>query len=200
MNRLNCRYRLLLVIVFWPVVLLGDVDPEWLRAWNEAWSLKPESLSSKGRIGREDEPGTPLKILGQVIAPDNSQAASVLVHAYQRDDAGLEFGRDDRETSTWRLQGWATTDAEGRFEFDTIRPAPDVYGREAAHIHFTLVSERHGRQWAPKVWFADDPMAPARKHRASAEARESTAVPEVIVSSQRQTISITLRLKSNADF
>lgn len=49
-------------------------------------------------------------------------------------------GADRRGTQahSWRLEGWAKTDFEGRFEFRTIRPGPYPGRREAAHIHLTL--------------------------------------------------------------
>ena len=80
----------------------------------------------------------------------------MVVHAYHRDAQGFDFGPGDNTFTTWRLQGWAKTDAEGRFEFRTIRPAPDHLGREGPHIHITLESPRSGRQWAPTVYLTDN--------------------------------------------
>jgi len=178
----------------------AQVDPAWLKSWIEARQAKPEVVHAHGRMVSKEEPGIPLVILGQVRAPDASAAAGVLVHAYQRDHHGFELGQNDRALSTWRLNGWAQTDAGGRFEFETVRPAADHLGREAAHIHFTLESEKFGRQWAPKVFFADDPMVTKRQRRESEQAGEYGAVREVRTEDGVQYVGVLLRLKEEADF
>ena len=114
------------------------------------------------RIGSPDEPGEPLVVRGTVFTPVGEVAPNVVVHSYHRDAEGFELGRNDRELTMWRLQGWAITDECGEFVFQTIRPAADHLGREAAHIHFTLVSEEYGNQWAPKVFLADDSLLSER--------------------------------------
>ncbi|MEM7220699.1 MAG: hypothetical protein AAF515_20220 [Pseudomonadota bacterium] len=124
-------------------------DPDWLRNWNLAFIQRPEAPSSIGRIAAEEEPGVPMLIVGTILTPAGEPAGNVLVHAYHRDRDGFEFGYRDAELATWRLQGWAKTDELGRFWFRTIRPAADHLGREGAHVHFTVVSDTYGRQWAP---------------------------------------------------
>src|SRR5688572_3814997 len=116
----------------------GQADPFWLRSWHEAQENRPKTIASSGRIAPQDEPGTPLIVHGVVVEPDGrTPAVAVVVHAYHRDRDGFDFGPDDNELTTWRLQGWVETDTEGNFEFQTIRPAADHLGREASHIHFT---------------------------------------------------------------
>jgi protocatechuate 3,4-dioxygenase beta subunit len=119
----------------------GQVDPTWLSQWNVALEHKPEVLTSLSRIAAADEPGTPLRINGTVLDKQLTPIPEVTVHAYHRDHQGFEYGPDDCDTDTWRLQGWAITDTAGRFVFDTVQPAADHLGREAAHIHFTLTSQ-----------------------------------------------------------
>jgi protocatechuate 3,4-dioxygenase beta subunit len=149
---------------------LGQADPYWMRSWNEAQSNRPATLSSRSRIAPSGEPGSPLLIRGQVFLPGGrAPAPDVVVHAYHRDVHGFDFGPGDRALTTWRLQGWAKTDSEGRFEFQTIRPAPDHLGREGPHVHFTLESGRFGRQWAPTIYLKA-PATPA------AEGEEQLAV------------------------
>lgn len=178
----------------------GQVDPDWLRSWNEAQEQKPDTVLASGRIAPEDEPGPPLLIRGFVAAPDGGPATGVLVHAYHRDRDGLEFGPNDNSLTAWRLHGWARTDAQGRFEFRTIRPAPDNLGREGAHIHFTLESVDFGRQWAPKVFFSDDPLVTARQRRRSEKAGDFGSVIEARIEDGVQHIDVRFRLKEEADF
>lgn len=178
----------------------GQADPAWLRSWNEAQEARPLTISPSGRIASENEPGIPLIIHGRLFGPDGASAAGVVVHAYHRDRDGFDFGPNDNSLTTWRLQGWAQTDADGRFEFKTIRPAPDHLGREGSHIHFTLDSDDFGRQWAPTVYLADDALVTADQHRRSKEAGEFGWVREVQTVDGVQHVNVMIRLKNEADF
>lgn len=178
----------------------GQVDPAWLSSWNHALAELPETITSQGRIAPEDEPGEPFVIRGTVVTPDGKPASGVLINAYHRDRDGVEFASNDTPPSAWKLHGWARANAEGQFEFQTIRPAPDNLGREAAHIHFTLVSDRFGRQWAPKVFLSDDPMVPARERSRSEQAGEFGWVLEPQTEAGVQYLDVKIRLKDTADF
>ncbi|MEM6648558.1 MAG: hypothetical protein AAF730_20130, partial [Bacteroidota bacterium] len=101
---------------------------------------------------------------------------------------------------TWRLQGWVKTDAGGRFEFATIRPAPGHLGREGGHIHFTTESEAYGRQWTPKVFFSDDPTLTAAQRRQSDEAGAFGWIRDVETANDVQRISVAIQLKEESDF
>lgn len=179
----------------------AQVDPFWLRSWNEAQRTRPSSMDSIGRIAPADEPGQSLVVHGRVVNPDGrTPAAGVVVHAYHRDVAGFDFGPNDNALTTWRLQGWAQTDLDGRFEFHTIRPAPDHLGRDGAHIHFTVESAAFGRQWAPTVFFADDPLVSEQQRQRSAAAGELGAVRAVTTIDGVQHIDVLIRLDDEADF
>ena len=178
----------------------GQADPCWLRSWNEAEEDRPLTMTSSGRIAAENEPGIPLFIHGRVFEPDGTSARGVVVHAYHRDRDGFDFGPNDDALTTWRLQGWVETDAEGRFEFHTIRPAPDHLGREGAHIHFTLVSGDFGRQWAPTVYLADDPLVTSDERSRSKESGQFGWVRGVETADGVQHVDVRIRLKEKADF
>ncbi|MEM1262500.1 MAG: hypothetical protein AAGH76_08890 [Pseudomonadota bacterium] len=190
----------LLAAVFASSQSLGQADPEWLRSWDDSQKNKPATLSPVGRIASEQEPGVPLVIAGLVVTPNGLPAADVVVHSYHRDRNGFDFGPNDKASATWRLQGWAKTDSEGRFEFRTIRPAADHLGREAAHVHFTVESDTYGRQWAPKVFLADDPLVTVKQRQKSNEAGEYGSVRPVEIVDDIQRISVAIRLKKQADF
>ncbi len=63
-----------------------------------------------------------------------------------------------------------TTDAEGRYEYRTIRPAPYPNRREAAHIHLQLWGNGYWPQWGTTLLFADDPLLSDRERDRSAAA------------------------------
>lgn len=178
----------------------SQVDQRWLRSWNEAIKMKPAEIAATGSIAPKDEPGEPLVIRGRIYTPDNTPATAVLIHAYHRDSKGFDFGKNDSELTTWRLQGWAKTDQDGFFTFKTIRPAPDHIGREGPHIHFTVVSESYGRQWAPTVFFSDDPSLSASQRNESKKAGRFGWIAQVNKENGVQTITINIRLKESGDF
>ena len=179
---------------------LGQVDPSWLRSWNLAQEQRPSELKSVARIADEEEPGIDLVIRGQVVKPDGTPASGVVIHAYHRDEEGLEFGRRDSALETWKLQGWAKSDSEGRFEFQTIRPSPDHLGREASHIHFTVESKEFGRQWAPKVFLSDDPLLTEKDRQRAKEPNARYPIVEVRTVLGVQHIDVRIPLKKTGDF
>ncbi|MBZ0113662.1 MAG: hypothetical protein K8J08_14450 [Thermoanaerobaculia bacterium] len=191
---------LLVGMIYASTACRSQADPSWLRSWNEAQEGRPLTLTSSGRIAEESEPGTPLTVHGEVLKPDGTPAGGVVVHAYHRDRDGFDFGPNDASLTTWRLQGWVKTDAKGRFDLLTIRPAPDHLGREGAHIHFTLESADFGRQWAATVFFLDDPLVTEDQRRRSKEAGEFGWLREVREVDGVQHVDVRFRLKETGDF
>lgn len=125
----------------------------------------PANVSSSGTIAGAAEPGEKLVVDGQVFAPDGkTPAPDVFVYAYQTDATG-EYHNVDRVA---RLHGWAKSDANGRFEFHTIRPGPYPGRSIAAHIHMHAWGGGYPLQWTPDLKFADDALIAARD-RAEAE-------------------------------
>lgn len=183
-----------------PAESRGQADPVWLEHWNKAQEDRPSTMTPVGRIAKQTEPGKLMLVFGQVLDPNGKSIQGVVVHAYHRDSDGFDFGPNDDSLPTWRLQGWVQTGTDGRFEFRSIRPAADHLGREGAHIHFTLESKDYGRQWAPTVYLADDPLVSADQRRRSSEAGEFGTVQDVETVNGIQQISVKIQLKKAADF
>lgn len=178
----------------------GQVDPEWLRMWEEAQGQRPGELSSSGRIAPEGEPGVPLVAHGRVVAPDGeTPVAGAVVFAYQTDRDGIYFG-PDRPGRPWRLQGWAMTDADGRFTLETVRPGAYPGRRVPAHVHLSVETETHGRQWTGELRFADDPLVGESERRRSEAAGELGNVRPVHVEDGVAHVDFTIRLKPAGDF
>lgn len=178
----------------------AQVDSVWLKHWNEAFKLKPSEFSSKSRIAPINEPGIALIIKGTAYNPDGSLASDVIIHSYHRDAKGYDFGENDSEYNTWRIQGWAKTDKNGNFTFETIRPAADHLGREGGHIHFTTISEKYGNQWAPKVLFADDDLISVSQRQRSNRLGKFGPIRKVEILDGIQTIEVSIQLKNECDF
>lgn len=113
------------------------------------------------QITQPDEPGEPLEVSGRVFEPDGvTPAAGVVVYVYHTDRAGL-YGREPDAPP--RLRAWMVTDAEGRYRYRTIKPAPYPGSTIAAHVHTQLWSARFPPQYNTDLEFRDDPFLSARE-------------------------------------
>lgn len=82
--------------------------------------------------------GTLLYLNGRVLATDGASLAGAKVELWQCDANGRyhHVGQPGPLDENFQGYGVATTDAEGRFAFKTIRPVP--YGSRPPHLHFKL--------------------------------------------------------------
>lgn len=139
---------------------LFAIDPDFLRAWERVHERQPETLASTARIAPESEPGAPLTIRGAVVDGDERAIRDAVVFAYQTDAEGL-YDRPGTPPHSWRLHGWARTDAQGRFTFQTIRPASYPNTRIRPHVHFTVVRSNGWRYLPHELELAHGDTAPA---------------------------------------
>jgi protocatechuate 3,4-dioxygenase beta subunit len=135
----------------------------------------PAKLSARARIAPQGEPGEPLSLAGRVLAADGSPRAGVVVYAYHTDAQGIYPPLADAPGRAagrhGRLRGWSTSDAEGRYAFDTIRPG-SYPGRDVpAHIHLHVLEPGCGTYYIDDVMFTDDPLLTPAQRRAHAAGR-----------------------------
>lgn len=120
----------------------------------------PAAPASEARIAPAGEPGTPLRVEGTVLGPDGEPRAGVVVYAYQTNAEGV-YPRGPGDGAAARhglLRGWAASDAQGRYAFDTIRPA-SYPGREIpAHIHLHVIERGCATYYIDDIVFTDDPL------------------------------------------
>jgi protocatechuate 3,4-dioxygenase beta subunit len=155
------------------------VEPGFVRMWLAAQAARPAVIPRAARIGPVGEPGTPLVVRGRLYHADGQQTVpDAVIFAYQTDRNGLYNVPGERG---WRLTGWAKTDADGSFEFTTIRPAPYPSRDIAAHIHLSADGPSIARQILGDVRFADDPLLTAGDRRAAARAGRFTDLCPVTV-------------------
>ena len=154
-------------------------DVEYIRAVERAQQLRPRALTSRARIAPNEEPGTPMVIAGRLFQADGrTSAPGVTVFAYHTDAQGI-YDVPSNGPHSWRLKGWALTDAEGRFEFTTIRPAPYPRRSEAAHVHVVFEGPRLPRR-SSGIQFADDPLVTREDRAASDKAGQFGSVLAVV--------------------
>jgi protocatechuate 3,4-dioxygenase beta subunit len=180
----------LFVTVF--VTTLSGQDTEFIRALERAQAHRPAALDAAARIAPTSEPGTPLVIHGQLYGEDGrTPVTGATVFAYHTDREGL-YDRAGSPPHSWRLRGWAKTDAQGRFEFSTIRPGSYPSSSNPAHVHFTVFTGG-ARYHAGELQFGDDPLIPAAKAREDSE-NEFGSIRSVRREGQTQHVDLRLRV------
>ena len=179
---------------------LAAQDTEFIRALERAQQARPASLTTAARIAPPSEPGSPLVIHGRAFAADGrTPLAGAVVFAYHTDREGL-YDRPGSPAHSWRLRGWAKTDAEGAFEFSTIRPGAYPGTRIAQHVHFTLFPAAGERHHAGELHFADDPFVGDRERTQSESAGEFGSVRPVRRQGDVQHVDVRLRLDPRQRF
>lgn len=128
-----------------------------------------DDLSWQTVIPPEGEPGEPLLLSGTVYQPDGrTPAPGVVLYAHHTNAEGVYPTRGD-ETGWARrhgyLRGWVKTDAEGRYRFQTIRPAHYPGRSGPAHIHLIVKEPDRPEYWIDDVVFEDDPAVTPRYRR-----------------------------------
>lgn len=112
----------------------------------------------RAMIAGPDEPGERLTVEGVVVGDDCAPIAGALLDIWQADvdgnyhTAGVEY----------RLRGQVLTDADGRYQIETIIPGnyqlADASWRPA-HIHF-MVSKPGHATLTTQLYFEGDPFLP----------------------------------------
>ena len=144
---------------------------------------KPATLSSVARIAPAGEQGEPMRVTGVVTAPDGVPRANVVVYAYQTNAAGI-YPPPARSLGRWpdrhgKLRGWALTDGEGRYTFETIRPGSYPSQSVSQHIHMHVIEPDCATYYIDNIQFTDDPLLTEneRRHQADARAGSGLATP-----------------------
>lgn len=97
--------------------------------------------------------GTRLRVGGLALDPSCRPLSNVLVDLWQADAQGRY------DNSGYRLRGHQFTDAQGRWQFDTVLPA--LYPGRTRHLHVKL-QPRGGRVLTTQLYFPADTAGNAR--------------------------------------
>lgn len=110
------------------------------------------------------EPGEALILSGIIYAEDGrTPIAGALLRVYHADARGLynaEGATAGGGGANARLRGTMRTDAAGRYEFRTIRPASYPGTRILAHIHASIEVPGGAERPIEDYHFAGDPFLP----------------------------------------
>lgn len=124
---------------------------------------------AKAALAPEGEPGERLVVTGRVLGADGrTPLAGVALYVYQTDKDGI-YSKPVNSSSTPRLRAHMRTDAEGRYEYSTIKPGSYPNSRNPAHIHYE-VNAPGFKERIFEIVFEDDPLVDARIRESAARA------------------------------
>jgi protocatechuate 3,4-dioxygenase, beta subunit len=110
-------------------------------------------------IASDKEPGEPLIVSGTIYAPDGrTPMKGISLSVYQTDATGRYSAGGNGDNRNTRLHGQMWTNAEGHYEFRTIKPAAYPGRTDAAHIHAYVSGPDYPEYWIDEYLFEDDPL------------------------------------------
>ncbi len=94
----------------------------------------------------------------------------IIVYAYQTNEKGIypplaDFPRNSAAGRHGRLRGWTKTDAQGRYQFFTIRPGAYPGTDIPQHVHFHVLEPGRCTYYIDDLLFDDDPHLTPKQRR-----------------------------------
>ncbi|HKQ76003.1 MAG TPA: hypothetical protein VJ810_20070 [Blastocatellia bacterium] len=134
----------------------------------QAPQIAEKDAASKITVAAKDEPGERLIVTGQVFGPDGkTPMAGASVYVYHTDAKGL-YSPGTNDNRNPRLRGYMRTDAQGRYEYSTIKPAPYPNNGPPAHIHYVVNAPGHEERIF-EIVFEGDPKIDERMRAEAAK-------------------------------
>ncbi len=115
---------------------------------------RPSETPAVARIAPKGEPGEAMRLTGTVKDQKGAPVEGVIVYAYHTDNKGL-YPRGG--TGHGRLRGWARSNRQGRYTFETIRPNGYPNGTAPQHVHMHVIEPGRCTYYISDVYFGDDP-------------------------------------------
>lgn len=138
----------------------------------------PKTLSWQTTIADAKEAGERMEISGTIYQSDGkTPATEVILYVYHTDVKG-EYTPAATQVHARRhghLRGWIKTDAQGRYQFSTIRPAAYPAQKFAAHVHPIIKEAAKNEYWIDEYQFEGDPLL-TQKDRANAQNRGGSGI------------------------
>ena len=137
--------------------------------------IKANAPTGKIVITTANEPGTKIKVIGTVKNDANRPVSRALVYLYQTDSRGWyaadqpHVGGNEGDRRHARLFGYVITDANGKFELETVKPSGYPNSDLPAHIHVEIEASGSS-SLISELLFDDDPRLEGdRRNRSISE-------------------------------
>ena len=133
----------------------------------QAPTVAGKDAPSKIAIAAKQEAGERLIVSGRVFRPDGvTPLAAASLYVYHTDVKGYYTpGTNDNRNP--RLRGYIRTDAQGRYEFSTIKPGSYPNNSVPAHIHYVVTAAGYNER-VFEIVFEGDPFLNDRVRREAA--------------------------------
>src|SRR5512145_2293937 len=160
LDRRNFLRRASSTVLTLPLIGLGIAEVTGCAKATSGSGFATAESSSPGSwktsICSEKEPGEPLIVSGTIYGPDGrTPMEGVTLSVYQTDATGVysTTGENNRNT---RIHGSMRSNAEGRYEFRTIKPGSYPGSTNPAHIHAYIAGPGYPEYWIDEFLFEDD--------------------------------------------
>ena len=158
-DRRSFLSRLSMFAVALPLVEIGSMGLLGCTARSKnAHGVLAANVPSETVLVTADEPGEPLIISGTIYAPDGRKPMpGINLFVYHTDATGRYSNviGDNRKT---RIHGLMRSDAQGHYQFRTIKPAPYPGHTNPAHIHAYVSGPGYPEYWIDLYLFDGDPF------------------------------------------
>ena len=126
----------------------------------------PDNVSWRTAFPIAKDDGEPMIISGTVFKADGkTPEPNTLIYFYHTDKFGI-YGREG-QPKHGRFRGWMLTDAKGRYEFASIRPASYPNSTQSQHVHMTITTLDSREDWIDSILFEGDKFLTERERRSS---------------------------------
>jgi len=126
----------------------------------------PADVAWKTALAKPADEGERMVISGTIFQPDGkTPAPQVLIYLYHTDIYGI-YGRAGQHKHG-RFRGWMLTDANGRYEFASIRPASYPNSTQSQHVHMTLTTIERKEDWIDSILFEGDKFITSRERESA---------------------------------
>jgi protocatechuate 3,4-dioxygenase beta subunit len=114
-----------------------------------------------------NESGPKIEISGTIFKKDGkTPAKDVILYIYHTDQKGY-YSTKGKETGQGKrhgyIRGWIKTEADGKYKFYTLKPAPYPKRNAPAHIHAVIKEPDLKEYWIDEYLFDDDPLLTKEK-------------------------------------
>lgn len=139
-------------------------------------TVAPTDARSRVVVAPPGEPGESLTISGVVFQADGrTPLRGASLYVYQTDARGYYAPDDARASNNPRLRAYLRTDAEGRYEFRTVRPGSYPGTRNPGHIHYHVSAPGYPER-VFEIVFEGDTLIPEQWRRDAANAESAVAI------------------------